>query len=238
MSGIYRYAWIRRRPRARRGRHAQPALVHPAAIATRARVVSAPDRNAPVIFDTASSAQRRAATRSPSASAAWAFQMRAPAAVLGRRHSCAGRRPRAPRAPLQHRRQPGSQQPTPSRRGPQEPPAKLGADLEGRLGGRPGRRGVTLVCQRHALHRAAIRPEVLIVSCLGLCRPPRRIVPPLRPNHPDRCCALPRYMRHRHASNGSPIASARSRPSSAAARLASGSPAAGCREGLRGEDLA
>ena len=56
----------------------------PCAIATRARVVSASDRNAPVVVDTASSAQRRAATRSPPASAASALRTRCIAAVWGR----------------------------------------------------------------------------------------------------------------------------------------------------------
>ncbi len=47
-------------------------------------------------------------------------------------------------------------------------PAQLGSGLDGRVGGGPGRRGVTLVCQRGALARELVRREDLIVSCLGL----------------------------------------------------------------------
>ena len=47
-------------------------------------------------------------------------------------------------------------------------PAQLGGGLDGRVGGGPGRSGVTLVRQRDALAREAIRPPDLIVSCLGL----------------------------------------------------------------------
>ena len=54
----------------------------PGAIATRARAVSAHISHQPVVVDAASSAQRRAAARSPSASAASAFQMRPNTAVL------------------------------------------------------------------------------------------------------------------------------------------------------------
>ena len=56
----------------------------PCAIATRARVVSARNSQKPVVVDTASSAQRRAAARSPSASAASAFQVR----CMPPRHRC------------------------------------------------------------------------------------------------------------------------------------------------------
>ena len=47
-------------------------------------------------------------------------------------------------------------------------PAKLGSGLDGRVSCGPGRSGVTLVRQRDALAREAIRSKDLIVSCLGL----------------------------------------------------------------------
>ena len=69
-------------------------------------------------------------------------------------------------------------------------------------------------------------------------RPPRRIVRRLRPDRPGYICATPRHKRHWRESNRSPIASARSRPSSAAARAAIGSPATIAAARLPGEDLA
>ena len=47
-------------------------------------------------------------------------------------------------------------------------PAKLGSRLDSRVDGGPGRSCVTLVRQRDALVREAIRPKDLIVSCFGL----------------------------------------------------------------------
>ncbi len=49
-----------------------------------------------------------------------------------------------------------------------EPPAKLRAALKGRLGRRPGRGRLTLVCECHALTAEAEHPPELVVSRLGL----------------------------------------------------------------------
>ena len=144
----------------------------------------------PVVVETASSAQRRAAARSRSASAASAFQMRCNAAVpplttimcwrAASRASCAAAPSPAARAAHPHRCVPDCRAPS----------AKLRAALEGRLGRRPGRGHLTLVCECHALAPEAESP----------CRsrrepprprpPPRRIVRRLRPNR--RC----HHLRH------------------------------------------
>ena len=139
----------------------------PCAIATRARVVSGSDRNTPVVVDTASSAQRRAATRSPPASAASALRTALHRRRLGQgTHVWPGRLGRV----LRRRSIAGGQGRDSQRAvgGARFKPAKLGSGLDGRVGGGPGRRGVTLVRQRDAPAHEAIHPPDLIVSCLGL----------------------------------------------------------------------
>ena len=187
--------------------------------------------------DTASSAQRRAAVEI----AARQRGLRPSRCDLHRRHgaghSAAARPPRSRPAPPQHRRRPGPRQPTLRSRRPGEL-AQLRGGLDGRVGRGPGRARVTLVRQHVCPGRRGRAPSRHIVSCLGLGRPARRIVRRLRPDRPASSVPIPRHQRHAREPNRSPIASARSRPSSAAARAAIGSPAIAAAICLPGEDLA
>ena len=162
----------------------------PCAIATRARIVSGPTGNARrcrhgVVGPAASRDQIPARQRGLCNKGA--MQPRCP----GRALAVAGPPPSRP-APPQHRRRPGPRQPTPSR--PHRfKAAKLGSGLDGRIGGGPGRgrrypgaparspgpRGYP----PSRSHRELPRPR----------RPPRRIVRPLRPDHPDELyhCEVP-----------------------------------------------
>ncbi len=226
MSGMRRYASIRRRSRARRGRRVRPAPAHPAR--------SPPGRawSAPTSATSRSSSRRRRRpsggprARSPPASAAsrievalqcrrrhrgrtlkcWRGLGRASCAVAASPAARAAMQPtlrsRCPRKLRQARRRPRG----PRRRRPGPQPCHPGTRVR-----RPGTRG----CPPCRSRRELPRPR----------RPPRRIVRRLRPDHPELPVPLRGPSGTRRELNRSPIASARSRPSSAAARTASGSPA-------------
>ena len=106
-----------------------------------------------------------------------------------------------------------------------EPSAKLRGGLEVSpqppLAPRPPHPGMRVRCS--GLPRL-ITPPDLIVSRLGLGRHLAELCDGSG-QIATNACADPRLKRHRRELNLSPIASARSRPSSAAARTASGSPA-------------
>ena len=121
----------------------------------------------PVAVATASSAQRRAAIRSPPASAACALMGRRCAANPGtntpvlpgrrgrvqRRHNIAGGQGRDSQREVTNAR---------------DEPAELGRGLEARVGRGAGRDRLTLPRQRGALVREAIRLKDPIVGGLGL----------------------------------------------------------------------
>ena len=115
---------------------------------------------------TASSAQRRAATRSPPARAAPALKDALQRRVLGHGTQL---RPGLDRVP-RRRSIAGGQGRDGQRRVAlgRGNPTQLGGGLDGRVGGGPGRRRVTLVRQHDAVAREANRLKEPIVSCLGL----------------------------------------------------------------------
>ena len=180
-------------------------------------------RYQPVVAATASSAQRRAATRSPPASAACAPK------ALHRRHSrqghscAAGRLARVSRAVATS-------------------PAARAAAAQHRVAdarGAPPSSAAASTAASAAARAAPVSPWHAS-AMPGIARPfaSRSHREPPRPRPPDRAncataparspciiCAIPRHQRHTRETNRSPIASARSRPSSAAARTAIGSPA-------------
>ena len=122
------------------------------------------DRCQPVVAETASSAQRRAAVRSPRASAVWATvdvhrrDGRLTAQLLPG-HLAGIRRCRSIAG--------GQGWPTPTpRSGALDEPAELGGGLDGGAGRGPGRARITLVGQRVALTEQAVHPPQHVVRCL------------------------------------------------------------------------
>ena len=174
--------------RARRGRRARPAPAHPAR-SPRGRASSAPTSGTSrSLSTTASSAQRRAATRSPPPARPGHSRRAAmpPCHALTTLMSLPGRLAR-----LVRRRDIAGGQGRDSQRRvgrARVPSAKLRGGLEGRVGRGSGRGRLTLVRQCHALTSEADHPAASHREPPRPRRPPRRIVRRLRPDRPEQLC--------------------------------------------------